>query len=257
MRIHGVDFPSHLIDEHRAGRLVIFVGAGASIDPPSNLPLFDKLTAKIAADAGTTIDDGKHLDAFLGELADRDVDVHARVVKHVNLRDSKPNALHRALADLAIAGGDIRIVTTNYDRHLSTALREREVEVDEYLAPALPVGDDFTGVVYLHGKLDLEARRLVVTDKDFGRAYLTDAWAARTVDPTTRAVSVSRAGSSISYPLTSSRSNGRCARARRRRDPPPTTLSCRNEVSRASRPKSRSPGSRTVSSRRVGGRETC
>lgn len=41
------------------------------------------------------------------------------------------------------------------------------------------MGDDFTGVVYLHGSLQQDARRLVVTDGDFGRAYLRDAWAAR------------------------------------------------------------------------------
>jgi hypothetical protein len=41
------------------------------------------------------------------------------------------------------------------------------------------MGDDFEGVVYLHGSLRQDARYLIVTDADFGRAYLRDAWAAR------------------------------------------------------------------------------
>ena len=48
-----------------------------------------------------------------------------------------------------------------------------------YEAPALPLGRDFTGIVYLHGSIDRAPSRLVVTDRDFGHAYLTDAWAAR------------------------------------------------------------------------------
>ena len=47
------------------------------------------------------------------------------------------------------------------------------------MAPALPLGDDFIGVVFLHGCLRQDPGALVVTDSDFGRAYLRDAWAAR------------------------------------------------------------------------------
>jgi len=71
------------------------------------------------------------------------------------------------------------MVTTNYDPHLSTALDLQGSSVTEYMAPALPLGDDFTGVVYLHGCLRQDPGALVVTDSDFGRAYLRDAWAAR------------------------------------------------------------------------------
>ena len=42
-----------------------------------------------------------------------------------------------------------------------------------------PVGDDFEGMVQLHGSLGQEPRRLIVTDQDFGHAYLREAWAAR------------------------------------------------------------------------------
>lgn len=93
---------------------------------------------------------------------------------------SAPNELHQAIADLA-SSSCARIVTTNYDRHLSTALGH---SADEYIAPALPVGSDFQGLVYLHGALPRDnlgaaLGKLIITDRDFGIAYLTDAWAAR------------------------------------------------------------------------------
>jgi len=71
-------------------------------------------------------------------------------------------------------------VTTNYDRHLATAAKEAlGAEPKVYTAPALPHGREFNGIVYLHGSVDQEPGELIVTDADFGRAYLTDAWAAR------------------------------------------------------------------------------
>lgn len=181
MHIREVDFPAALIEAHRAGLLVIFVGAGASRDAPSSLPDFRDLTANIAAEAQVdpTESDLDKPDVFLGKLADRQVDVHRRVATRIGVPTSKPNRLHAALANLAVAESPVRIVTTNYDLHLSTVLTGLGIPVEEYDGPALPRGADFTGIVYLHGSLRQEPQRLVVTDVDFGRAYLRDAWAAR------------------------------------------------------------------------------
>ncbi len=181
MWIREIDFPAPLIDAHRAGELVIFVGAGVSRDAPANLPDFRTLTCDIAAEAAAQVtkSDLDRPDVFLGRLADRQVDVHRRVAAHIGVSTSKPNRLHNGLIDLAMAGPTVRIVTTNYDLHLSTALGHRGAQLEEYVAPALPMGDDFTGLVYLHGNLRQKPHQLVVTDRDFGRAYLRDAWAAR------------------------------------------------------------------------------
>ena len=46
MYMSGVDFPP-LVDAHASGELVIFVGAGASIPPPSALPTFKQLVETI------------------------------------------------------------------------------------------------------------------------------------------------------------------------------------------------------------------
>ena len=179
MRFADVDLPEELVDAHRRGDLVIFVGAGASIAPPSSLPSFWKLTEEIALDAGVVMDpNAKDLDRILGQ-ADKDplVGVHQRVADRIDDPSSEPNDLHKAIASLAAVSPFPRIVTTNYDRHLSTALASRGLA--EFAGPALPMGNDFNGIVYLHGTLTQEPRHLICTDKDFGRAYLLDAWAAR------------------------------------------------------------------------------
>ena len=41
--VEGVDIPEEVLEAHREGKLVLFVGAGASKAAPSNLPLFDEL----------------------------------------------------------------------------------------------------------------------------------------------------------------------------------------------------------------------
>jgi len=76
--------------------------------------------------------------------------------------------------------GEVRIVTTNFDRHFSTVAAELYKDgVEIYYAPALPLGREFNGLVYLHGSVDKEPEHLVLTDSNFGRAYLTDGWATR------------------------------------------------------------------------------
>jgi hypothetical protein len=186
MHMSGVDFPNPLVEAHAAGELVIFVGAGASIPPPSVLPSFKRLVEEICKQSklehvfGDL--DGLPLDEVLGQIADDyGIDVHERVYELTNRIGSRPSPVHKAIVNLASAS-TIRIVTTNYDRHLSTLLDGIDREVAEYLAPALPMGDDFSGIVYIHGRLDQERRRLIATDDDFGKAYLTDAWAARFLD---------------------------------------------------------------------------
>ena len=176
-----VDLPSELVTAHNDGRLVLFVGAGASKPSPSDLPLFDELTDLVYAQAVQPMlpqdrESGK-FDVALGRLkADHDVDVHTRIGTIIGDDQSKPNDLHRALLDLAMSARCPRIVTTNYDLHLSSGVGATLARSD---APALPMGDDFDGIVHLHGSLAKAARHLIVTDEDFGRAYLRDAWAAR------------------------------------------------------------------------------
>jgi hypothetical protein len=182
MWIGDVELPDELVQAHRKGELVIFVGAGASMGPPSNLPSFEALARGIASDLQAPFDEDmkERLDLFLGSLMRLpNVDVHARAAARIGQPASAPNALHQAVVALATAARPVRIVTTNYDVHLSTVLTSDDEPTQEYVGPALPVGHDFDGLVYLHGRLGGRPTSLILTDADFGRAYLTDAWASR------------------------------------------------------------------------------
>lgn len=94
---------------------------------------------------------------------------------------SRPSANHLALARFATAAG-APIVTTNYDVHIEAAAAEMALSLGEvYCGPALPLGREVRGLVHLHGSVSRPASELIVTDDDFGRAYLTDGWARRFV----------------------------------------------------------------------------
>lgn len=181
MWIGEIDVPQPVLDAAEADELVIFVGAGASRSHPSDLPDFAQLVRNIGELVGRqpTDDEVRHPDVFLGRLEDQGNDVHELVATAIDRPGSRPNLLHHAIAGLAAAYPTLRIVTTNYDRHLTAAAASLSLAPDVYEAPALPVGDDFEGVVHLHGSLSQPSRRLVVTDTDFGHAYLREAWAAR------------------------------------------------------------------------------
>jgi hypothetical protein len=66
MRFGDVEIPADIVDAHAAGRLVIFVGAGASMGPPSNLPSFSDLTKRVR--------DESELTDVIGDLANESLD---------------------------------------------------------------------------------------------------------------------------------------------------------------------------------------
>jgi hypothetical protein len=182
MLIASVDFPDPVLDALRESRLVIFAGAGVSVPPPSSYPDFGQLADRIGAGVYPRRV-GEAIDRFLGRLCDRGVAVHAQVREVLSSPDSHPNELHHSLVSLFREPSDLRIVTTNFDRHFTTAAREhfKRADFDVSYAPALPLGDDFAGLVYLHGSVERLPKTLVLTDRDFGRAYITEGWAFRFV----------------------------------------------------------------------------
>ena len=153
---------------HRQGRLVLFVGAGASRAAPSCLPDFASLAGHVSREAGVSVDDSETPEQRLEALAKRGINVRAMVHKAIS-ESSGYNTTHEALAALTLAGPSVRIVTTNYDRHLSACLPDA-TPVHE--APSLPADEDFVGVVHLHGSIRQDSSRLVVTETDFADAYM-------------------------------------------------------------------------------------
>lgn len=174
----GVVLPPDLDAALREDRLVVFVGAGASRDLPARLPDFRELTEEVLALAGSSeppAEDGRY-DSQLGDLEDNGFDVRKAVRQVIIGGSSRPSRLHEAVTGLFPSADRARIVTTNYDGLLETALGGT---IEVWSAPALPLGDSFRGVVHLHGSVNGPDEGLVVTDRDFGRAYLTQGWARR------------------------------------------------------------------------------
>ena len=181
MKIAELDFPSPLLSALRNGELVIFAGAGVSKGKPACLPLFKELAEKIAQGTNELLQDGEE-DRFLGRLHNKGkgVKVHERAVQELSRNNPKPTDLHRDLLRLYQKNGEqVRVVTTNFDLLFEAAAQDVFGAVPEiFRAPALPLGRDFNGIVHVHGALS-HRQGMVLTDEDFGRAYLTEGWARR------------------------------------------------------------------------------
>ena len=203
MRVGSVELPEELVEAHVDGRLVLFVGAGASIAAPTCLPNYTELSKQVAEQSespvcGMSFD---RPDMVLSRLKSAGVDVNTRVHSLISEPQDRhaptPNKLHEAIASLATASPPVRIVTTNYDRCLSKSLQD----VDEYEAHALPEQDEFTGLVYLHGSVRQPPERLIVTGEDLGRHYLANHGAARFLELMFRNLSVLFIGYSLNDTL--------------------------------------------------------
>lgn len=180
MRIRGVDFPESLLAAQRAQRLVVFAGAGVSMGPPSDLPSFAGLTKLIEQWAGVPIQQDEPPERYLGRLAQEKKGVHEQAARILSSPRSSPTSLHQNILDVFGGTTAVRVVTTNFDSHFETAQQGGvETSLSVYRAPALPLGNDFSGIVYVHGSVRAEPKWIVLTDRDFGRAYLTEGWASR------------------------------------------------------------------------------
>ena len=179
MKITGIEFPEPLCTALRDGKLVVFAGAGVSKGEPANLPIFKNLADAIALGTGLVLEDHEPVDRFLGRLQHQKVDVHARAAKELSKDDPHPTELHRDLLRLCSGGGQVRIVTTNFDLLFEQAAKDVfNFRPEVFRAPALPLGRSFNGIVHVHGAVS-HSDGMVLTDQDFGRAYLTEGWARR------------------------------------------------------------------------------
>ena len=179
MRIENVDFPKPLIEALHDNELVVFAGAGVSMGKPARLPSFKSLTNIIAEGTGKTARDGETPERFLGRLKDQGVKVHVRAARPLSQEGLQATALHQDLLRLYPKTAPVRLVTTNFDplfEQAAEAIFDSSPEV--FRAPALPLGREFDGIVHVHGSVR-RPNEMVLTDRDFGHAYLTDGWAQR------------------------------------------------------------------------------
>jgi hypothetical protein len=202
MLVHGINLPEELLRAQAAGELVVFIGAGVSAPSPSSLPLFDELARQVGEGTGLQRGESESVDRYFGRLKLAGVQVHKAVARVLLNSTSRPHELHTLLTKLFPDGSPVRLVTTNFDKHLSTTLEEQFGScADTFYAPALPLGDDFAGLVYLHGSATKNPEQCVLTDEDFGRAYLNRAWATRFLESMFQRYSVLFVGYSHSDPV--------------------------------------------------------
>lgn len=187
----GPDLPDALICRQERGETVFFCGSGISV--PTGLPTFKGLVERLYAslDVDRTareaelIEQGQFEEA-LGCLEPRLVEgkMRSEVARLVSV-PPKPGslALHRALLQVSRHNSSVRIVTTNYDDNFARAAEDGALRF--HAGKERPDLKTWNSVFHLHGRVpaDGSARsRLVLTDADFGEAYLgSDPWAAKFV----------------------------------------------------------------------------
>ena len=218
----GPSIPVHLFNELDSGKVVFFAGAGISEGPGSELPGFAALVRRVYSDNHLTpdaieraaldldgLDDSRrkpNFDKALG-LLERDDRLGASalrntVVKLLSRPATGPLRVHQALIALSRSDQGVRLITTNFDnRFIQAGVNERLVDA----APKLPIPrpHNWFSLVHLHGRIveDDDCSDLVLTAADFGRAYLTEGWAARFVTELFREFTVVFIGYSVGDPV--------------------------------------------------------
>ena len=200
----GLNIPDELLEDRDRGNVVFLCGAGVSYS--AGMPTFLGLAKHVVEELGTPADapsrvmlamweDSRippagrppldqifnllqqeylpsEIDCFIARRLTRDSEIQCQAHQTV-LRLSKN------------ADGNPQIVTTNFDRLFENAAADN---LKTYVPPTLPDltrAQAFSGLVYLHGRVDPGIRRgegrhgLVVSSSDFGRAYLAEGWATR------------------------------------------------------------------------------
>ena len=216
---NGPDLPERLLQAHEDGRLVFFCGAGISY--PARLPGFSGLVERLFEKLATTPNPVQRAAIKAGQfdtaigLLEGDIGGGRAVVRQAlatvltpDLKAPNSTATHEALLTLARSReGQIRLITTNFDRLFEEVIGSLSQNVARFQAPLLPVPKNrWDGLIYLHGLLPVAATtseldRLVVSSGDFGLAYLTERWAARFVSELFRNYAVCFVGYSINDPV--------------------------------------------------------
>ncbi len=146
---------------------------------PACLPDFRTLTDAISHGTGATRSKNETDDQFLGKLHHHGVQVHNLAAQELSKQDAQPAPLHYSLLRLFTDPTAVRVVTTNFDLLFEVATVKNPTPcLEVFTAPALPDGSNFKGIVHIHGSIR-RAHDMVLTDSDFGRAYLIKGWARR------------------------------------------------------------------------------
>ena len=217
----GPDIPDELLEARDRGEVVFICGAGISM--PAGLPSFLTLAQQVISELGVSKGDGAHvlldqiveakdeyqppIDQVFGRLRKNYGSlVDEAVFRKLRIKRSARLEKHKMLLHLsADANGTPRLVTTNFDPLFELAQKG----LKKYVAPELPdlnAIQSFSGIVYLHGRMPQKSTEatgtpyIVLSSSDFGRAYLSQGWAARFVRDLLQRFTVVLLGYSASDP---------------------------------------------------------
>lgn len=183
MYVNNIQIPCALNQALLKHELVIFAGSGVSMQGDCALPDFRGLVKQIAevvaSPDSTNVDEllEESCETALGHL-DQMGNIHQACARAIGKGLDGYSDLHIGILKLFGNKRKVRVVTTNFDRRFEGAAKSLDISPQTYIGPALPLGDDFEGIVYLHGNV-LCPEQTVLTDVDFGKAYITNAWASR------------------------------------------------------------------------------
>lgn len=195
----GPSIPDLLLERCDAGRVVFLCGAGVSI--PSGMPSFIDLT-KHVVDFFDPAPDSEIMTSFQPWLDDPSAanmpldqifnllhqeygrnEVNALVTERL----CAPNMAKRIGYEHGLIkrissrqSGIPQLVTTNFDLLFEAGDSAKLAVHAPPAFPDLSLGASLDGITYLHGRLagaDAEQHSYVLSSADFGRAYLSEAWA--------------------------------------------------------------------------------
>ena len=202
---NGPSIPDELLVARDEGRVVFFCGAGVS-RARAGLSDFFGLAESVIGALGISADheackllgEAKEIAArkgFAGLIsADRifgllerdfpDAIVESAVAKALKPKSNVDLSAHRTLLQLATTPTQtMQLVTTNFDR-LFNDCDNKLLALQRPRLPDPSRQDEFDGIIYLHGRANIDYDRsegdgFVLSSAEFGRAYLSDGWATR------------------------------------------------------------------------------
>lgn len=201
---NGPNIPDQLLEKRDQGRVVFLCGAGVSVN--AGMPNFFDLTKYVVdffdPPEGSAIDlefrpwieDHQNntnrpktaLDQIFHLLFQEygREEVNALVAERLQsgIEGNVQSHEHSIIAKISSdQEGHPQIVTTNFDLLFESILDNKAGLIHEPPAfPNLEIGMPLTGITYLHGRLQppgAEKHPYVLSSADFGRAYLSEAWA--------------------------------------------------------------------------------
>lgn len=204
---NGPSIPDELLLARDEGRVVFFCGAGVSRARANLTDFFglaetvlaklrvpgDHAARKLLAEANS-IEERTGVAGLISadrvfSLLGRDftsTDVERSVAEALRPTDDVDVSAHEILVALArTQDGALRLVTTNFDRLFEKCTTGSAV----WCGPRLPDPtrpNEMTGLIYLHGRVTddyagAESEGFVLSSSEFGRAYLSEAWATHFV----------------------------------------------------------------------------